>query len=198
MRHIPNIISLMRVLFWVPLALFLVGVGHPLAGAICGTIGLSSDFADGRLARKFGWVSNFGKGIDPLADAICFVAIYVYIMKTGHFGAVQPIVFGVFIFFMFRIAINTLGVIYMSAKGMSRTLAVNNKGKWAAGLQMAFIGVYFWGPVISSSASFTDPLDIFGNLFHSLVGVSCMLAVLSLWEYIENGFSLLVQRTADR
>jgi cardiolipin synthase len=43
-----------------------------------------SDGMDGYLARKFGWVSAFGKIIDPLADKLLLLVTTVVLAILGH------------------------------------------------------------------------------------------------------------------
>ena len=44
-----------------------------------------SDLWDGYLARKHGWISNFGKLVDPIADKLLLVATFIpfYILSHG-------------------------------------------------------------------------------------------------------------------
>ena len=69
MRHIPNILSAIRLL--------LVGVfvGLFLSGRVLGALSIFvfaffTDVLDGRLARQYGWVSNLGKLLDPLGQHV--------------------------------------------------------------------------------------------------------------------------------
>jgi CDP-diacylglycerol---glycerol-3-phosphate 3-phosphatidyltransferase len=44
-----------------------------------------SDLWDGHLARKYGWISNFGKLLDPIADKLLLVAslLPIYLLSRG-------------------------------------------------------------------------------------------------------------------
>ena len=45
-----------------------------------------SDIWDGYLARKHGWISDFGKLWDPIADKLLMVAVFVPIYMVSHGG----------------------------------------------------------------------------------------------------------------
>ncbi len=69
----PNILSLSRPLFFLPLtALAVLQLQWMFAGAVIYMIGVATDSVDGWLARKQGQVTITGKLIDPLADKLFF------------------------------------------------------------------------------------------------------------------------------
>lgn len=43
-----------------------------------------TDLIDGKLARKFGWITNFGKFMDPLADKVLVMAAMCYLVEIGQ------------------------------------------------------------------------------------------------------------------
>jgi cardiolipin synthase len=79
MRHVPNLLSALRLLA-APLAAWLIVHNHDIA-ALCvfGAAG-ASDGLDGMIARRFGFTSDFGAWLDPAADKLlmllCFTALY--------------------------------------------------------------------------------------------------------------------------
>jgi CDP-diacylglycerol--glycerol-3-phosphate 3-phosphatidyltransferase len=42
-----------------------------------------TDYLDGHLARKHGWITNFGKLMDPLADKVLMAAGFVMLIEPG-------------------------------------------------------------------------------------------------------------------
>ncbi len=76
LRHIPNIISVIRILLVVPIALALA---HQLLALsiMLFAIAAVSDAADGFLAKRFGWQSELGAVLDPIADKALFAAVFV-------------------------------------------------------------------------------------------------------------------------
>lgn len=66
-RNIPNILTVSR-FFFIPFIFGAILNQQWLTAAILLTISGLTDVLDGIIARKFNFVSNFGKLIDPLAD----------------------------------------------------------------------------------------------------------------------------------
>src|ERR1700739_3471114 len=75
-RHIPNVISAIRILLVAPIAVARAERQFVTAILLFGAAALS-DAADGYLAKRFGWQSELGAVLDPLADKALLVAIFV-------------------------------------------------------------------------------------------------------------------------
>ena len=69
LKSIPNILTIIRFLL-IPLILFYIFTGNYILAFVFFTISGITDIADGFIARKFNFVSNFGKLMDPLADKL--------------------------------------------------------------------------------------------------------------------------------
>lgn len=67
MRHIPNILSFLRILMVIAFIILFVK-GQYLACLILYIAAFLTDVLDGYLARKFNWISDLGKLLDPFAD----------------------------------------------------------------------------------------------------------------------------------
>lgn len=80
LRHLPNLITLLRILLVVPLGWCLLARRFDVALALAAVAG-GSDALDGFLARHFGWRSRLGGLLDPAADklllATCFLGLGV-------------------------------------------------------------------------------------------------------------------------
>ena len=76
MRHLPNFICLVRLaLIWPVLAAlqaqqYRLALGLFVAAAV-------SDGLDGYLAKRYNWTSELGKVLDPLADKLLLVCVFV-------------------------------------------------------------------------------------------------------------------------
>jgi cardiolipin synthase (CMP-forming) len=75
-RHIPNLISSIRILLVVPIALALLHHQLVTTMALFGVAALS-DAADGYLAKRNGWQSELGAVLDPLADKLLLVTVFI-------------------------------------------------------------------------------------------------------------------------
>jgi cardiolipin synthase (CMP-forming) len=72
---LPNLISFVRLL-GVPVFMWLMlGPHHDVAAVIVLTVGGSSDWIDGWVARRLGQVSRLGELLDPLADRLYILAV---------------------------------------------------------------------------------------------------------------------------
>jgi cardiolipin synthase len=76
MRHIPNLICLFRVVLIIPLVQAMLA-GDQAQILILFTIAAVSDGLDGYLAKRFGWTSQLGKFLDPAADKLLLVSVFV-------------------------------------------------------------------------------------------------------------------------
>ena len=76
MRHIPNIISVLRILLVVPIALALFH-GRLALSVMLFALAAISDAADGFLAKRFGWQSELGAVLDPIADKLLLATVFV-------------------------------------------------------------------------------------------------------------------------
>jgi len=81
-HHIPNIITLGRILLIWPVVVsmrdgqYLLTLGWFVVAAV-------SDGIDGFLAKRFNWTSSLGKVIDPLADKLLLVTVFIYAAWLG-------------------------------------------------------------------------------------------------------------------
>jgi cardiolipin synthase len=76
MRHLPNIICLVRMALVWPIAAALYDGESLIALALFMVAGLS-DGLDGYLAKRFNWTSELGKLLDPAADKLLLVTVFV-------------------------------------------------------------------------------------------------------------------------
>jgi cardiolipin synthase len=75
-RHLPNLICLIRILLVWPIASALWTERYLFALALI-TIAAVSDGLDGYLAKRFNWTSELGKFLDPLADKLLLVTVFL-------------------------------------------------------------------------------------------------------------------------
>jgi cardiolipin synthase len=76
LRHLPNAITILRMLLVAPLA-WLIHDGR--FGAALGVAAIAgiSDALDGFLAKRFGWQSWIGGVLDPIADKLLLVTSFL-------------------------------------------------------------------------------------------------------------------------
>jgi len=75
-RHIPNVISAIRILLVAPIAVALADRQLVTTIVLFGVAALS-DAADGFLAKRYGWQSELGAVLDPAADKLLLVTLFI-------------------------------------------------------------------------------------------------------------------------
>jgi cardiolipin synthase len=74
---LPNAISVARLLVFVPLTIWLAADGRALAATLSLAAFGATDWIDGFLARRLGQVSRVGEILDPVADRLVLITIFV-------------------------------------------------------------------------------------------------------------------------
>ena len=82
LQHLPNAICILRIVLTVPTVLALEAQAYEAAVAWF-AFAAASDGLDGYLAKKFGWTSELGRVLDPLADKILLVAVFMTCVWQG-------------------------------------------------------------------------------------------------------------------
>jgi cardiolipin synthase len=82
MRHIPNALCILRMLLVVPVAWLLNAGEYQLTLWLFAFAGFT-DGLDGFLAKRCGWTSELGKILDPLADKILLVGVFITLAALG-------------------------------------------------------------------------------------------------------------------
>lgn len=84
LRYLPNLITILRLLLVIPIVVSFHEGEFDVALLLFFLAGIS-DGLDGVLARRFDWVTPFGKLIDPVADKLLLLATTVSLAILGHF-----------------------------------------------------------------------------------------------------------------
>lgn len=82
LRHLPNALSLLRLLMAVPIALLVVYDESVLAMALFIAAG-ATDGIDGWLAKRYRWQSQLGGWLDPLADKALVLSVCIALTAHG-------------------------------------------------------------------------------------------------------------------
>lgn len=80
--NLPNLITLARILS-VPIVVWAIAANQMLLAFILFLAAGVSDAVDGYLAKRFGMTSEIGAYLDPLADKVLIVSIYVTLGISG-------------------------------------------------------------------------------------------------------------------
>lgn len=83
---LPNIISIARLLS-VPVVIYLIMRGYFTAAFWLFVAAAASDAVDGYLAKRLDQHSRLGAYLDPIADKVLLVGVYVALGQFGHLAA---------------------------------------------------------------------------------------------------------------
>ena len=133
-----------------------------------------TDLLDGKIARKYNLVTNFGKFMDPLADKllVCSAMICLIEMDKLPSWVVIIIISREFIISGFRLVAADSGIV----------IAASYWGKFKTVFQMAMIIVLI-----------ADLGGVFDTISLILVAVALALTVISLIDYVVKNKQVLTQ-----
>ena len=168
--NLPNKLTVLRICmipFFVAALLYENGADQTMriiANVIFITASLT-DLLDGKIARKYGLVTNFGKFMDPLADKLLVCSALICLIQLGQLPAwvVIVIISREFIISGFRLVAADNGIV----------IAASYWGKFKTVSQMVMIILL----ILNSGGVFEILTQIF-------VWVSLALTVISLITYI--------------
>ena len=175
--NLPNKLTLFRVVL-IPFFVFFLlapyfeGYGNYIAVAIF-IVASITDFLDGKIARKYNLVTNFGKFMDPLADKllVCSALICLIQLELIPAWVVIIIIAREFIISGFRLVASDNGVV----------IAASYWGKFKTAFQMLTVIVLI----------LNIPNKVFTILGTVLIYVSLALTVISLIDYIAKNEDVL-------
>ncbi len=81
-RDIPNLISMFRIVLIIPILVLMLNRRFDLALLLFAIAG-ASDALDGYLAKTYGWESELGGWLDPIADKMLLVTCYLVLASIG-------------------------------------------------------------------------------------------------------------------
>ena len=192
--NLPNKLTLLRVIMIPFFVLFLLLPQIPhhylVAGLIFGAASYT-DHLDGKLARKNGQITTFGKFMDPLADKVLVVSALICFVSLGlaPVWMVLLIVAREFMVTFIRL---------VAAEG-GMVLAANNWGKAKTVSQMtALIALFLFEYIkeLSSLGYFSLPeqaVSFFAGIEWGLLLLATVLAVVSGGIYLFQNLHVLNQ-----
>ena len=168
--NLPNKLTVLRILMVPIFVVFMItplaeGMGKYIALALF-CIASLTDMLDGKIARKYNLVTNFGKFMDPLADKLLVGAALICLIESGQLPAwaVVIIISREFIISGFRLIASDNGVV----------IAASYWGKLKTVTQMTM--------VILMLLNF--PGAVFPVITRIVMWAAIILTVVSLVDYV--------------
>jgi CDP-diacylglycerol--glycerol-3-phosphate 3-phosphatidyltransferase len=186
--NLPNALTIFRIILIIPFTVLLLGgqrgwfgsnllVPDILADLIF-IIASLTDMLDGKIARRFGLVSNFGKFMDPLADKllVCTAMIALIDMKRIPAWVVIIIIAREFIISGFRLI----------AVENGKVIAASWWGKFKTTFQMIMVILMIVEPSLALMGMPVIIVDI-------IMYIALALTIVSLIDYLVKNRSVLKQ-----
>ena len=176
--NLPNKLTILRVIlipFFVVFMLFdITGAADKWIALVIFCVASLTDMLDGKIARKYNLVTNFGKFMDPLADKllVCTALICLTSMNRLNVIVVLVIIAREFISSGFRLVASDNGIV----------IAASYWGKFKTVSQMALIIVLIM-----------DLGGVWNVVGTVLTWVALLLTVVSLIDYIAKNKQVLTQ-----
>lgn len=176
--NLPNKLTILRVIlipFFVVFMLFdITGAADKWIALVIFCVASLTDMLDGKIARKYNLVTNFGKFMDPLADKllVCTALICLTSMNRLNVIVVLVIIAREFIISGFRLVASDNGIV----------IAASYWGKFKTVSQMALIIVLIM-----------DLGGVWNVVGTVLTWVALILTVVSLIDYIAKNKQILTQ-----
>ncbi len=188
--NVPNLLTMARIAV-IPVVCWLAWLGTPAAGAGAAALfGLAAftDWLDGYIARKRNLVSMTGKFLDPLADKLLVMAVFVTLLPADRL----PIWF-VALALAREMSITSLRAL---AAGEGIIIAAEQGGKWKTALQLTGLSaVLIHHPYTVDYGLFS--LDVrFDRFGFVLLLLSLGYSLSSAWSYFR-GFLAAIGQPAD-
>ena len=177
--NLPNALTLFRIVLIIPFAIFLLGGQRGWFGQnllipdiiadLIFVVASLTDMLDGRIARAYNLVSNFGKFMDPLADKLLVCTALIALVDMNRIPAwiVMIIIAREFIISGFRLVAAERGVV----------IAASWWGKFKTTFQMIMVIMMIVEPTL---ALIGIPIVLIDIVMYVALG----LTVISLVDYL--------------
>jgi CDP-diacylglycerol---glycerol-3-phosphate 3-phosphatidyltransferase len=198
---LPNVITIGRIVMApaVTILLFVPTFTARLIAWFLFLIAAFSDLWDGYLARKYGWISNFGKLLDPIADKLLLVATFlpILILSRQESPITQMPLLGAMPLWIVLVIFGRealVTAIRSWAAGRGVVIAAGRAGKLKAVFQNIFIGAaIFWFALRTAffRRGWEHPYWEYWWTFHGTVvllslAIAFWLTIWSLYVYLRD------------
>lgn len=186
--NLPNKLSVIR-LCMVPVFVVIMMASDALWANLvgCALFGAAAftDMLDGKIARKYNLVTDFGKFLDPLADKFMVIgALLVILYKTMGDGSVNSLFTTVFFWtvmiVIFReLAVTSIRLVVSGSAGI--VVAANMLGKIKTCVQIACVVICILERAIYAAL---DNPPAFAEYLPASLVLSVLMLIFTLWSGI--------------
>lgn len=179
---IPNLLSVIRIAL-IPVFAVLFYDGEYGWAVLVLALSGSTDFFDGKIARKFNQISALGKLLDPIADKLTqiTIAIVFYLTFSNSSDETVKAFSWIFLIFIIKEVVMVIGGAIMIMFGL-KPVAAEMPGK------IATFAFYF---IMCIVMAFGPDIGILGDVYTLsatvmlvLVGISVVLTLVAFFSYV--------------
>ncbi len=183
--NLPNKLTILRIIL-VPFCMFFIAFNAGMNDTVCRLIALVlfsvtslTDMLDGKIARKYNLVTDFGKFLDPVADKLLIIGSYLALLVRGRADST----FAIFMFWcLFIILFRELAVTSLRMIVSSKVvIAADIMGKIKTVSQMVAVIVALIEPIFCRLTG----INTYGIATYALVGISAFATLVSGLNYFK-------------
>lgn len=167
--NLPNKLTLLRIVL-VPVYLVLLSMNLDILALLVFAAASLTDMLDGKIARKYNLITNFGKFMDPIADKMLTHTAFIMLCAMGRLNVVACIIFIAREFVVSGLRLCAVEQGHVIAAGMS--------GKIKTVLQMILAMLL---TVLPALAQFGAAVTVAGDL---LTLAAAAMTLYSMVEYV--------------
>lgn len=178
--NLPNKLTVLRICLVPVLVLILllpVNMATNIIGAFVFLATAITDLLDGKIARKYGLVTDFGKFLDPLADKFMAISAMMCIMYRTHSNA---LIFNIFMILVMITIFRELAVAsirLVTVRNANIVVAANILGKVKTVSQIVLIMAALLEPVLAK-VNFL----FFFAYYPVTIAASVVVLVMTVWS----------------
>lgn len=201
--NLPNKLTVLRMIM-VPFFMAFMAVPElfelsPEAHVTCNIVGVVlfiaaslTDLLDGKIARKYGLVTNFGKFMDPLADKLMVIGAMLMILYKSDYQTIRPLFIWATVAVIFR-ELAVTGIRLLAVQGDGKVIAANILGKIKTVLQIVCICTVMIEPMLYAILGLTVPAFMTDYMPLSLLTTALMI-IFTVWSginYLKGGMQYI-------
>ena len=173
--NLPNKLTLLRMAL-VPVYLVLLAYGFNFTALLVFAVASLTDLFDGKIARKYNLITNFGKFMDPIADKLLTHTAFIMLCTMGRLNVVACIIFIAREF--------VVSGLRMVAVEQGHVIAAGMSGKIKTVLQMILAMLLTGLPFLAGMSLLAPVMPALNVITDLLMLAAAALTLYSMVEYV--------------
>ena len=181
--NVPNQLTILRMILIPAFVACFMYIDNPLTAGIVAAVIFAvaslTDMLDGKIARKYGLVTDFGKFLDPLADKFMVIAAMMCIMYRSHS---EPLIFNICMILVMVTVFRELAVAsirLIAVRNANVVVAANMLGKIKTVSQIVMVMAALLEPVLAKIGFL-----FFLGYYPITIAASAVTLVMTVWSGI--------------